>query len=231
MTRTGFLDSFFICRVASYALLCFSLYNLLPGGFICIEAANDNNQYNVGDDHYVGHVDVEMNFDGYGDDPSRKHPPGLNPSQQEQILKKIEEEIRRQQPGAGDSKKAKIKLGTKGGEQVFHKSGKKAKKPSINEYKQWVKQSQRQPKGYLDVASVGALFTNKFSKFIFLAIFITGSLIALSRYCEDNQRAYEKKYQAYLRRKAAKKKIRRNVGRHSIQIGKNKVPRIPLKSF
>ena len=57
-------------------------------------------------------------------------------------------------------KKAKIKLGTKGGEQVFHKSDKKAKKPSINEYKQWVKQSQRQPKGYLDVASVGALFTN-----------------------------------------------------------------------
>ena len=89
MTRAGVLHSFFICRVATYALLCFSLYVLLPGGFTCIEAANDNNQYNVGDDHYVGHVDVEMNFDGYGEDPSRKHPPGLNPSQQEQILKSL----------------------------------------------------------------------------------------------------------------------------------------------
>ena len=53
----------------------------------------------------------------------------------------------------------------------------------------------------------------------------------MTRYCEDRQRAYIKKYDLYLKRKKARKKTRRQIGKHNFKIGTRKIPRIPLKEF
>ena len=64
-----------------------------------------------------------------------------------------------------------------------------------------------------------------------IGIFILGILIALTRYCEDRQKAYVKKYDLYLKRQKNRKRTRRNIGKHNVKIGTKTIPRIPLKEF
>ena len=105
-------------------------------------------------------------------------------------------------------------------------------KPTKVEYKRWIRETQKnKQRGYLDVSHVSRLFNNPFSKAIGLAILICGILITIVRWCEDRQRAYVKKYDAYMKRKKERKLTKRNLGKHNVTIRKKRIPRIPLKNF
>ena len=180
------------------------------------------------DDVYEGYVEVEIDPDSYYKETDlRGNVPDYLASHKEQILKQIEEKIQREQPGANQ----RIKLGNAEPDILYQQKKPKAK-PTKVEYKRWIKETQKnKQRGYLDVSHVSRLFNNPFSKAIGLAILICGILITIVRWCEDRQRAYVKKYDAYMKRKKERKRTKRNLGKHNVTIRKKRIPRIPLKNF
>ena len=204
-------------------LLASSDFNFAPLGGV--------NAHNILKDGYKGHIDVKLDGDvNYRETDVRGKPPELNPHHKEQILKQLEEEIRRQQPGADENQRIKLGNSHKKTE-VIHDTHRPLPRPTHSQYKEWIKKSERKPNGYLDLPNIKSLFMNKFTKYVGLGMFIVGLLIIMTRYCEDRQRAYIKKYDLYLKRKKARKKTRRQIGKHNFKIGTRKIPRIPLKEF